>query len=127
MGNFSRFRCIARYDLRRDTTMSSGRYPREYNPKVHGPYMPGRYYGKPDTPFGQVKLGELGSWFGRRNKGIDSMWSSIHRAYWRWAAKNLHVRSAGFVPYGQACMALSAFYFVLMYGERKYHRHCKYH
>lgn len=24
----------------------AGKYPREYNPKVHGPYHPGRYYGK---------------------------------------------------------------------------------
>lgn len=77
--------------------MAIGDYPAEYNPKVHGPYDPARYYGKreftnllnnicyitrrdqkyfltmssflADTPFGQVKLSELGSWFARRNKG----------------------------------------------------------
>lgn len=32
-----------------------------------------------DTPFGQVKLGELGAWFGRRNKTPEAIWSGIHR------------------------------------------------
>lgn len=26
--------------------MAFGDYPAEYNPKVHGPYDPARYYGK---------------------------------------------------------------------------------
>lgn len=39
--------------------MAIGDYPVEYNPKVHGPYDPARFYGKPDTPFSQVKLGEV--------------------------------------------------------------------
>lgn len=39
--------------------MGFGDYPAEYNPKVHGPYDPARFYGKPDTPFSQVKLGEV--------------------------------------------------------------------
>jgi len=39
--------------------MAIGDYPVEYNPKVHGPYDPARYYGTPDTPFSQLKLGEV--------------------------------------------------------------------
>jgi len=39
--------------------MGIGDYPAEYNPKVHGPYDPARYYGTPDKPFGQLKLGEV--------------------------------------------------------------------
>lgn len=39
--------------------MAIGDYPVDYNPKVHGPYDPARYYGKPDTPLSQVKLGEV--------------------------------------------------------------------
>jgi len=39
--------------------MGIGDYPVEYNPKVHGPYDPARFYGTPDTPFSQVKLGEV--------------------------------------------------------------------
>lgn len=29
--------------------MNFGNYPPEYNPKVHGPYDPARYYGKGKT------------------------------------------------------------------------------
>lgn len=39
--------------------MGIGDYPAEYNPKVHGPYDPARFYGTPDTPLSQVKLGEV--------------------------------------------------------------------
>lgn len=43
--------------------MAIGDYPAEYNPKVHGPYDPARYYGTPDTPFSQLKLGEVTIFF----------------------------------------------------------------
>lgn len=29
--------------------MALGEYPAEYNPKVHGPYDPARFYGKRKT------------------------------------------------------------------------------
>jgi len=45
--------------------MGIGDYPAEYNPKVHGPYDPARYYGTPDKPFGQLKLGEVTIFFSR--------------------------------------------------------------
>lgn len=32
-----------------------------------------------DTPFAQVKLGELGSWFARRNKSPRAMVGAISR------------------------------------------------
>ncbi|CAA9993095.1 unnamed protein product [Nesidiocoris tenuis] len=53
--------------------MAIGDYPAEYNPRIHGPYDPARFYGKPDTPFGQVKLGDLGSWLARRNKSPQAI------------------------------------------------------
>lgn len=31
--------------------MAWGEYPVEYNPKVHGPYDPARYYGKRKKSF----------------------------------------------------------------------------
>merc|ERR1712029_503483 len=64
-----------------------GKYPREYNPKVHGPYWPGRYYGKPDTKFADVKLGDLFSWIARRDKGVAPTWQMVHRGYWNWVRK----------------------------------------
>ncbi|PSN48097.1 putative ATP synthase subunit f [Blattella germanica] len=59
--------------------MAFGDYPADYNPKVHGPFDPARYYGTPDTPLSQVKLGELGSWLGRRNKNPKAMVAAVSR------------------------------------------------
>ncbi|KAI4456360.1 atp synthase f chain mitochondrial-related [Holotrichia oblita] len=59
--------------------MAIGDYPAEYNAKVHGPYDPARFYGKPDTPFGQVRLGEIGSWLSRRNKHPSAVAGAISR------------------------------------------------
>merc|ERR1712071_294809 len=47
--------------------MAWGQYPAEYNPKVHGPYDPSRFYGKADTALADVKLAELPAWLKRRN------------------------------------------------------------
>jgi len=60
--------------------MAIGDYPAEYNPKVHGPYDPARYYGTPDTPFSQLKLGEVTNLFSIvqpyfSNKPICSMFA----------------------------------------------------
>ncbi|KAI8796460.1 putative ATP synthase subunit f, mitochondrial [Biomphalaria glabrata] len=108
-------------------TYQPGRYPKDYNPKVHGPYYPHRFYGKPDTPFSEVKIADLGSWFSRRSLSPSSIWAAIHRGYYRWASKNLHTKVPGFAPYGQIIMLTSTYFFFLLYSERKYHRHCKYH
>ena len=34
--------------------MGFGELPKEYNKAVHGPYDPAIFYGKKDTPLGQV-------------------------------------------------------------------------
>ncbi|GBP34961.1 Putative ATP synthase subunit f, mitochondrial [Eumeta japonica] len=60
--------------------MAFGDYPKEYNPAVHGPYDPARYYGKPDVPFSQLKLSEIGSWFSRRNKSPSAFMGACSRA-----------------------------------------------
>ena len=36
--------------------MGLGELPAEYSKAVHGPYDPAIFYGKKDTPFGQVGL-----------------------------------------------------------------------
>lgn len=80
--------------------MGFGDYPAEYDPKIHGPYDPARYYGKgklenyvltvwiryvtyfspiADKPFGELKLSEIGSWIGRRNKSPNAFIGSISR------------------------------------------------
>ncbi|CAH1738695.1 unnamed protein product [Aphis gossypii] len=62
-----------------------GDYPCEYNPKVHGPYNPARFYGTPDTSFSQLKLCEVTDWVKRRNKSPKSIVGLFSRAYWRWS------------------------------------------
>lgn len=37
-----------------------------------------------DTPFGEVKISELPSWFGRRNMSPVAITQACGRAYWRW-------------------------------------------
>ncbi|EAT37231.1 AAEL010754-PA [Aedes aegypti] len=86
--------------------MAFGDYPAEYNPKVHGPYDPARYYGKPDTPLGQVKLNELGAWFGRRDKNPKRM---------------------GIAPFFQVIVGGMVFFYAINYGKLKHHRNYKYH
>ncbi|XP_050315206.1 putative ATP synthase subunit f, mitochondrial [Anthonomus grandis grandis] len=104
-----------------------GDYPPEYNPKVHGPYDPARYYGKADVPFGQVKLGEIGGWLARRNKNPRALVSAVSRAYWRWSHKYVQPKRAGIAPFLQVLFgAMGTFYF-LNYHRISQHRNYKYH
>lgn len=107
--------------------MAFGDYPIEYNPKVHGTYDPARYYGKPDTPFAQVKLGELGSWFARRNKSPRAMVGAISRAWWRWQHKYMLCKRGTAAPYFQLITGIMAFFYVANYQKLKNHRNYKYH
>ncbi|XP_022916808.1 putative ATP synthase subunit f, mitochondrial [Onthophagus taurus] len=107
--------------------MGFGDYPAEYNPKVHGPYDPARFYGKPDTPFGQVKLGELGSWFGRRTKSPQAVAGACSRAWWRWQHKYIQPKRAGIAGFFQLISVSMAVFYFLNYGKIKKHRNYKYH
>merc|ERR1712198_70231 len=104
-----------------------GQYPAEYNAKIHGPYNPARFYGKPDTPFGEVKIGELAKWIGRRDFNPLSMVRAVGRGYQGWAQKWLLVKRPGFAPVGQFCMGMCIFWYLQQYNFLKYHRHVKYH
>uniref|UniRef100_A0A915JSZ2 Uncharacterized protein n=1 Tax=Romanomermis culicivorax TaxID=13658 RepID=A0A915JSZ2_ROMCU len=61
-----------------------GLCPKEYNRRVHGIYVPWRYYGKADIPFGQVKISDLGAWIKRRNKTPIAIWQCLDRAFHYW-------------------------------------------
>jgi hypothetical protein len=58
---------------------SSMEYPKEYNPRVHGPYNPSIYYGAKDTPFGETKIKDLVSWVLRREKSAASVSGLVNR------------------------------------------------
>ncbi|XP_013118702.1 putative ATP synthase subunit f, mitochondrial [Stomoxys calcitrans] len=107
--------------------MAFGDYPAEYNPKVHGPYDPARFYGKADVPFGQVKLGELGAWFGRRNKTPNAMAGAMSRAWWRWNHKYVQPKRAGIAPFFQITAVAMTFFYVINYGKIRHHRNYKHH
>ncbi|XP_006613276.1 putative ATP synthase subunit f, mitochondrial [Apis dorsata] len=106
---------------------SWGCYPEGYNPAEHGPYDPSRYYGKPDTPFGDVKLGELSAWFSRREKGLRQFAALISRAHWRWQLKYIHPRKANMAPLYQAAVLGSIFGYCVNYLRLRGHRNYKYH
>ncbi|CAH0398040.1 unnamed protein product [Chilo suppressalis] len=107
--------------------MGFGDYPKEYNPAVHGPYDPARYYGKPDTPFGQLKISEIGSWFARRNKSPSAVAGACSRAWWRWQHKYMQPKKVGMAPLFQLLVGSMTFFYVINYGKMKHHRNYKYH
>jgi len=104
-----------------------GEYPAGYNAKVHGPYDPARFYGKPDTPFTQVKVGELFSWLKRRDYSPVAIGRGIGRGFWGWNQTWVLPKKAGAAGAVQAMMMLSFWYYLNQYPNLKYHRHCKYH
>ncbi|XP_065580322.1 putative ATP synthase subunit f, mitochondrial [Artemia franciscana] len=107
--------------------MGFGDYPAEYNPKVHGPYDPARFYGKADVPLGQVKLGELSQWLGRRNKNPQAVAAAVSRGWWRWQHKYVLPRKGGIAPYIQLIVGCSIFFYAINYGKMVAHRQRKYH
>merc|ERR1712179_98198 len=85
------------------------------------------YYGKKDTPLADVKLKQLGEWFGRRNKGPVSMVRAVSRAYWRWNHKYALPKHCGITPLLQMTVGLSAAFYLINYSGISHHRNKKYH
>jgi len=105
-----------------------GLYPKEYNPRVHGIYQPWRNYGKVDTPIGDVKLGELPNWFGRRSYAPRAMLAAFsrfrHNYYRRW----LMVRRPNTAPFIQLIAASAIYCYYLRYKQAiKYAPQFRYH
>ncbi|XP_076280583.1 ATP synthase, subunit F [Lasioglossum baleicum] len=107
--------------------MNIGLYPKGYDRSVHGPYDPARYYGKPDTPLGEVKLGELTKWIGRREIGFRPFAGLCSRAFWRWQHKYIHPLKSGFAPVMQVAIAGSITFYIMNYLRLRGHRKYKYH
>jgi len=107
--------------------MAWGEYPPEYNPRVHGTYDPGRWYGKPDTKFSQVKLGEMAGWIGRRNMTPGAIVSAWSRSYWRWTHRWMHPQKTGMAGIMQMVSLTMLFFYVTNYGKYRKHRLYKYH
>ncbi|XP_054013122.1 putative ATP synthase subunit f, mitochondrial [Hylaeus anthracinus] len=104
-----------------------GDYPAEYDPAKHGPYDPARYYGKPDTPFSDLKLKEVPAWIGRREKGPRQLMGLFSRAFWRWQHKYVLPKKTGIAPIAQIVVGGSMFFYYLNYYRIRGHRNYKYH
>jgi len=104
-----------------------GEYPPEYNRRIHGPYNPSKYYGKPDIPYGDVKVGELPAWFARRSFHPLSIARALGRAHWHWNLKYVQVRYGTAAPMLQFAVALSFFFYVINYKTIRLHNRAKYH
>ncbi|EFX90222.1 hypothetical protein DAPPUDRAFT_220245 [Daphnia pulex] len=107
--------------------MAWGEYPAGYNPNVHGPYDPARFYGKADTALAKVKLGELTSWLGRRDLSLGGISGGFSRGFWRWQHKYMQPKKVGIAPYVQITVGAMIFFYTLNYGKMKHHRNVKYH
>lgn len=70
-----------------------------------------------DTPFSQVKLGELGSWFGRRNKSPQAFVAACSRTFWRWQHKYCLTRRVGVAPFFQFVSANMVLFYIFNYGR----------
>merc|ERR1712168_1454045 len=89
-----------------------GEYPKEFNPKVHGPYDPSRYYGAKDTKFSEVKLGDFTAWLSRRKKTPNAAVQCFSRGWHRWTHHYVLPQRAGIAPLVQLVfpMILLAYY-----------------
>merc|ERR1712063_28627 len=108
--------------LHSDDKMAWGEYPAEYNPKVHGPYDPSRFYGKADTALAEVKLSELPAWLKRRNMGASGISGAISRAFWRWQYKYMQPKKVGIAPFAQVCVGAMVFFYTINYSKRAPHQ-----
>lgn len=106
-----------------------GNYPKEYNRAVHGPFYPWVNYNQSnDTRLADVKLGDLKSWFARRNKTPAAVIAETSRTYHDWYRKWLGTKfgspSKGFfqIMFGYSVLCLLG-----SYGYIREHRMHKYH
>ncbi|XP_011642219.1 putative ATP synthase subunit f, mitochondrial [Pogonomyrmex barbatus] len=104
-----------------------GGYPAEYDPARHGPYDPARYYGKADTPFLDLKLGEIPSWFSRRQKSPRTLVALFSRAFWRWQHKYVQPKRTGIAPFFQATISAMILFYIINYNKLRHHKSYKYH
>ncbi|KAH0951945.1 hypothetical protein HN011_003884 [Eciton burchellii] len=107
--------------------LNIGCYPREYDPVRHGTYDPARYYGKPDTPFMNLKLKEIPAWFSRRQLGPRRLAGVFSRAFWRWQHNYVQPQRTGIAPFFQVAFAAMFFFYVINYSKLRHHRNYKYH
>jgi len=77
------------------------------------------FWQKADLPLSQVKLGEVGSWLGRRNFGLSAVTSAIGRSIWRYKFKYLEVKKSNAAAlYHFIFLSYTIHYFMYEYPVR---------
>ena len=94
-----------------------GQLPEGYNRKIHGPYDPARWYGKPATPFGQVLVKDVPSWLLQRSWTPMAIGRAFSRAYWRWLDHSYFPRSATLAWPLQLAFGTMTFSYILNYYQ----------
>merc|ERR1712029_1090935 len=103
-----------------------GELPKGYNAKVHGPYDPAVYYGPKDTPFGEVKVGELPKWLARRDKSIVALERLSAEATGGTATITFSPRELRSLPWSTFSLE-PLFFYLINYTKMAHHRRYKYH
>uniref|UniRef100_A0A914XJS5 ATP synthase subunit f, mitochondrial n=1 Tax=Plectus sambesii TaxID=2011161 RepID=A0A914XJS5_9BILA len=98
-----------------------------YNPNVHGPYLPSRYYGPKDKTFAEVKVGELPAWLGRRQKGLLPTYRLIARAHARWMQNYAMVRHGGWSHVWQGLFILALLCYIECWPKYRKWQQARYH
>lgn len=80
-----------------------------------------------DTPFGELKLGEIGAWLGRRDKNPKAAIGAVSRAWWRYQHKYIFPKRTGIAPFFQMVFGGMVFFYWLNYDRIKHHKNYKYH
>lgn len=70
-----------------------------------------------DTPFAQVKVGEITSWLARREKNPSALAGAFSRAWWRWNHKYVQPKRAGIAPFLQVIVGSMVFFYAINYGK----------
>jgi len=103
-------------------------YPKDFNPRVHGAYLPYMYYGKAETPFSQLKIKEIPGWFTRRNKTPMDAYQLGLRTFWRWYRAYGDCKKPNLIWVIQPFILFSLInFFTTAIPERKHHKWAKYH
>lgn len=74
-----------------------------------------------DTPFSQVKVGEVTSWLARREKSPKALVGAFSRAWWRWNHKYVQPKRSGVAPFFQVVTASMIFFYAINYGKLSEH------
>ncbi|CAF0963503.1 unnamed protein product [Rotaria sordida] len=103
-------------------------YPRDFNPRIHGPYCPWRYYGKRDLHFGDVKLVDIPAWIARRDKTPMGIYQGGIRTFWKFYRAFLDNKKPNLIWYTQIFAVASLINFVFFaIPDRKHYKWAKYH